>query len=255
MRCMEGVDVSWYFSSAWYLEWMPLPLYVLSIWLVPQPEDMTLTVEILFSPNYYFSFDKENIAPTNTWLPQQWLWYRIGSSQVFEVYVIITSVETKGFTTWLHIALAEECSAYLVFDFIIFLLTISQTLRFRKELGNIRSITSIFLRDGMCRFPLGMSYSQPITRISVFCVCSYFTSRQQGYWWNFRVICIVDVANVTTLLVSSLCHIPSLSTCGTYHIQYRRYQWVMRSLQEPWNVVHVTPLLLECKQSPPCLFY
>ena len=209
---------------------MPLPLYVLSIWLVPQPEDMTLTVEILFSSNSYFSFDKESIAPTTTWLPQQWLWYRIWSSQVFEVYVIITSVETKGFPTWLHIALAEECSAYFVFDFIIFLLMISQTLRFRKELGNIRSITDIFLRDGMCSFPFGMSYSQLITRISVFCVCSYFTSWQQGYWWNSRVVCMVNAANVTMLLVSCLCHSILITYFGTQHIQYRRYQWVT------WNL-------------------
>ena len=28
MHCIQGVGVSWYFSLAWYLDWMPFALYV-----------------------------------------------------------------------------------------------------------------------------------------------------------------------------------------------------------------------------------
>ena len=257
MRCMQGADVYCYFSSAWYLDWMLFPLYVppfnlylrLKTWhwqwrsfSHPSPAtSVDSTVHLLQRPTLGCPNNHYNAG----------LKFHKGLQCIWSSYLL----KQKDF--WhdsIHVALAEEWSAYLVFDVIIFLLTIVQTLRLRRELENIRSIADIFLRDGMCIFPFETFHSQPI-RISVFCVCNYLPSRKQGYWWNSRVVCMVNVANVIMLLVSFLCHNIPITYFGTQSIWYRWYQWAMRSLRVPWNVVHVTPFLLECKQSSPCWLY
>ena len=146
--------------------------------------------------------------------------------------------------------IAEEWSAFLVFDVIIFLLTIMQTLRLRKVFGNVRGITDILLRDGMCIFLFETPHNLLGSLYFVYVIISHHETRLltkfQGGMHRQCCECNYTVGEFSASYPDRF---------GTQHIQYRRYRWVMRSLQGPWNVVHVIPFLLECKQNPPGWLY
>ena len=172
MRCMPGVVVFWCFSLAWLLDWMFFPLCV-------PPFNLSLSLKTLHWQWITFSHSSPAFDPTMRLLQQPAIGcpnndYDAGprSHRALRCMWSLFLFKQKGLLTWLHVALAAIWSAYLVFDSIIFLLTIAQTFRLRKELGNIRSITDIFLRDGLYSCPFEMAYSRSITRISVFCVCN-----------------------------------------------------------------------------------